>query len=149
MEGKESRGCRKSSDGGLPPGCYGAPQGVDGIYAGAGTPEQVASPADAAQAPESKINQMVLAAWEILTYCFIVTHTHTHTHTHTLSLFAILLFWVFYTFNYLRINLISPRGKSLFCFLLISLPFTLYLTKLGETSRLMSNGGSGDRGGEC
>lgn len=103
----------------------------------------MASPADAAQAPESKINQTALAVWEIPIYSLIVTHTH------TLSLFAILLFWVFYTFNYLRINLISPRGKSLFCCLLISLPFTLYLTKLGETPRLMSNGGSGERGGEC
>lgn len=53
----------------------------------------MASPADAAQAPESKINQTALAVWEIPIYSLIVTHTH------TLSLFAILLFWVFYTFN--------------------------------------------------
>lgn len=88
---------------------------------------RLASPANStSQAPEFKIHQRALAAWEIMIY--FLSHSHTHTICNP-------LFSVSYTFNYLRINLISPLGKSLFCFLLISLSSTLHLTKLGETTK--------------
>lgn len=61
------------------------PRGADGVCAGAGTPERVASLADAtSEAPEPKINQKALAVWEIK------IHSLTLTHRHTCTLFAIL-----------------------------------------------------------